>query len=399
MSYANLSIVALFIFCYSVVSARAARTPFDGALVFTFAGFVLGGYGLGLLDLAIDSDGLRVLAESTLALLLFTEAAGADLNVLRQAIAIPRRLLLLVLPLKILAGYICGVLLFDGLSHFEAAVLATVLAPTDAALGKAVVTNPAVPDYIRESLNVESGLNDGLCVPILFIFLALASGAAAPDSTPILALELTLGELGTGLAVGLTLTTVMALVLRAASAHGWITESWRQLPVVGIALSCFGIAQWLDGSGFIAAFSGGLLFGWIARNGKHELLASAEAAGDTLALMTWVVFGAAVVGKFFDEVTWQIALYAILSLTVVRMLPVFLCLTGTRATVRERLFMGWFGPRGLASIVFGVVVLNQNLPGGDVIIVTAACTILFSVVAHGMTANPLIRWLRKGEAK
>ncbi|SDZ91374.1 cation:proton antiporter [Microbulbifer marinus] len=395
MSYANLSIVALFIFCYSILSRRVARTPFNGALVFTFAGFVLGGYGLGLLDLAIDSDGLRILAESALALLLFTEAAGANLSVLRQAVAIPRRLLLLVLPLKIFIGYLCGLLLFDDLSHFEIAVLATLLAPTDAALGKAVVTNPAVPAYIRESLNVESGLNDGLCVPILFVFLALATGTAAPDTTPVLALELTLGELGTGLAVGLSMTTVMALVMRAANARGWITETWRQLPVIGIALSCFGVAQWLDGSGFIAAFSGGLLFGWIARQQKHEFLASAEGAGDTLTLLTWVVFGAAVIGKLFHEVTWQVVLYAVLSLTVVRILPVILCLTGTSATWRERLFMGWFGPRGLASIVFAVVVLNQNLPGGDIIIVTAACTILFSVIAHGITANRLIHMLRK----
>ncbi|SHG14465.1 sodium/proton antiporter, CPA1 family [Microbulbifer donghaiensis] len=397
MSYANLTILTLLAFFYSVVSRRAARTPFSGALVFTFSGLVLGGYGLGLLDLAIDSDGLRILAASALALVLFSDAAEADLSVVREVIAIPRRLLLLVLPLKILMGYLCGLLLFDSLNHFELLLMASVLAPTDAALGKPVVSNPKVPSYIRESLNFESGLNDGLCVPILFIFIALATGAAAPDKTPELALELTLGELGTGLVVGLAMTAIMALILRTASDHDWITETWMQLPVVTMALGTFGFAQWLDGSGFIAAFCGGVLFGWFAKTEKPQLIRAAEGVGDTLTMLTWVVFGAAVLGKVYDQVTWQVVLYAILSLTLVRIVPVFLCLAGTRADWRERLFIGWFGPRGLASIVFGVIVLNLGLPEGDTIVVTCACTILLSVIAHGVTANAMIGWLDRAQ--
>ncbi|WP_323846837.1 cation:proton antiporter [Microbulbifer magnicolonia] len=395
MNYANLTILALFVFCYSVVSRRAARTPISGALVFTFVGFFLGGYALGLLDLAIDSDGLRILAASALALILFTDAAEADLSVLKKVIALPVRLLLLVLPCKIFMGYLCALLLFEELGHFESLVLACVLAPTDAALGKPVVTNPAVPPYIRESLNFESGLNDGLCVPILFVLLALATGAAAPESTPELALELTLGELGTGLAVGLGFTGVLSLALRHASTRGWIEESWLQLPVVTMALGAFGAAQWLDGSGFIAAFAGGVLFGWLALAEKGELLTSAEATGDVVTLLTWVVFGAAVLGKLLGQLTWQIALYAVLSLTLVRVLPVFVCLLGTGTGWREKLFIGWFGPRGLASIVFGVIVFNQGLPSGDTIVAAVACTVLFSVVAHGISANAMVAWLAR----
>ncbi|SDJ52257.1 cation:proton antiporter [Microbulbifer yueqingensis] len=393
MSYANLTILALFIFAYSIVSRRTAHTPFQGALVFTLSGFALGGDGLGILDLSVDSEGLRILAASALALVLFTDAAEADLSVLRSAIAIPRRLLLAVMPLKILMGYLCGLLLFPDIDHYELAILATMLAPTDAALGKAVVTNPTVPAHIRESLNFESGLNDGLAVPILFIFIALATGAASPDSTPELALELMLRELGIGLLVGLGMTGVMAQILRWASAHRWITVSWQQLPVVTMSLSCFGAAQWFHGSGFIAAFTGGVLFGWMAWTSKGELLKAAEGTADTLTLITWVVFGGIALGPVLGEITWQIALYSVLSLTVVRLVPVFICLSGTGLSWQEKLFVGWFGPRGLASIVFGVVVLNLALPGGDTVVVTAASTVLLSVVAHGVTANYMVRWL------
>jgi NhaP-type Na+/H+ or K+/H+ antiporter len=171
---------------------------------------------------------------------------------------------------------------------------------------------------------------------------------------------------------------------------GWITETWRQLPVPALAVACFAVAQWLGGSGFIAAFTGGLLFGGIVKRRKHELLLAAEGTGDTLALITWVVFGAAVVGQSVGSFSWDVVLYAVLSLTLVRMLPVFLVLTGLRLQTSEKLFMGWFGPRGLASIVFAVIVSNEHLPGGGTIAMTAVCTILLSVIAHGISANPLV---------
>ncbi|SDZ76065.1 cation:proton antiporter [Microbulbifer marinus] len=398
MNYGNLTILALFVFAYSAVSGRADRTPINGALVYTLFGLALGAHGLGLLELSVESEGLRTLAELTLALVLFTDAANADLSVLRQTIKVPRRLLLVGLPLTIILGFLCGVLLFDDLGLFEIAVLATMLAPTDAALGKAVVTNPRVPPFIRQGLSAESGLNDGICVPILLLFLALASGAATAETTPMLALKLVLEELGIGLLVGLGLTLIMAYLLRGASHRGWVEESWLQLPVVTMALGCFAAAQWLGGSGFIAAFSGGLLFGRLAQKEKPELLMAAEGTGDTLALLTWVVFGAGVVGNYFQLINWQVICYAALSLTVVRMLPVYLCLAGTGPTRAEKLFIGWFGPRGLASIVFGVIVLNENLPGTATISLTVVCTILLSVVAHGLTANPLAARLASKES-
>jgi len=389
--YENLAILAIFVFLYSIASGGVERTPFNGALVFTAFGLALGPLGWGVLNLHVNREGISTLAELTLSLVLFTDAANANLDVLKRSFRIPGRLLLIGLPLTILLGLGAGVFLFDGLTLFEIAILATILAPTDAALGKAVVTNEAVPSSIREGLNVESGLNDGICVPILFIFLALATTAAGGEGgASALALKLVAEAIGIGVAVGAGLTVLASWLLKVCALRGWVTETWRQLPVPALAVACFALAQWLGGSGFIAAFTGGLLTGAIAKDHKHNLLLAAEGTGDTLALITWVVFGAVVVGESVGSFSLEVVLYSVLSLTVVRMLPVFLVLAGMTLRTDEKLFMGWFGPRGLASIVFAVIVLDKHLPGGGTIAMTVVCTIVLSVVAHGLSANPLV---------
>ncbi len=393
--YENLSILAAFVFLYSVVAGRLERTPINGALVFTAFGLALGPMGLGLLHLNVDTEGLRSLAELTLALVLFTDASNANLGVLERSIRIPQRLLLIGLPLTILLGFGVGVLVFHDLGLLEIAILATMLAPTDAALGKAVVTAESVPPKIREGLNVESGLNDGICVPILFVFLALVADATAHDRTGALALHLLAEEIGIGVAVGMGLTLVGTWLLKLCVARVWVTETWRQLPVVALAMACFALAQTLGGSGFIAAFVGGLLFGWLAKSHKHALLLAAEGTGDTLALLTWVVFGTAVVGQAVGGFSWAVVLYALLSLTVIRMLPVFLALSGTGLRNDEKLFMGWFGPRGLASIVFIVIVLGENLPGAQTLTSIVVCTVVLSIIGHGLSANPLVAALAR----
>jgi NhaP-type Na+/H+ or K+/H+ antiporter len=395
--YQNLALLAAFVLVYSAIGGRLERTPYGGALIFTAFGFVFGPLGLGLLNLSIDAEGLRTIAELTLALVLFTDAANANLGVLKQKIRLPGRLLLIGLPLTIVLGYVFGVLLFPELGVFEIALIATMLAPTDAALGKAVVTNRAVPTQIRESLNVESGLNDGICVPVLFIFLALATGASEEGSTTFLALTLVAEEIGIGLAVGIGLTWIGARLLGLCAARGWLTEIWKQLPVAAMAIACFATAQSLGGSGFIAAFAGGMYFGWRAREHRHGLLMAAEGTGDTFALLTWVAFGAVVVGQSSGVFSWEALIYAILSLTVIRMLPVFLVLAGTGLKTDEKLFMGWFGPRGLASIVFGVIVLQEHLPGEDTIVMTVVFTIILSVIGHGLSANPMAKALAARE--
>jgi NhaP-type Na+/H+ or K+/H+ antiporter len=388
--YETLAILAAFVFLYSTVGGGLERTPINGALVFTAFGLVFGPLGLDLLKLDVDAEGLRTLAELTLAMVLFTDASNSDLGVLKKNIRIPGRLLLVGLPLTIVFGFGVGVVLFGGLTLFEVAILATMLAPTDAALGKAVVSDERVPANMRQGLNVESGLNDGICVPILFVFLGLAVAASGQGGGEVSPLMLVIEEIGIGAVVGIGLTLIGSWTLRRAAGRGWITETWRQLPVPALAVTCFALAQALGGSGFIAAFVGGLLFGGIAKEHKPKYLLAAEGTGDTLSLITWVVFGAAVVGQSIDAFSWQVVLYAVLSLTVVRMLPVFLVLGGMNLRSDEKLFAGWFGPRGLASIVFAVIVLNEHLPGGHTIALTAVCTILLSVILHGLSANPLV---------
>lgn len=386
--YQDLAILALFILVYSSVAGRVERTWVSGPILFTIFGLLIGPLGLDLLSFKTDGETLRTLAELTLALVLFTDAAGADMDVLRKTEALPTRLLLIGLPLTILLGFGVGVLLFERLSLFEVALLATMLAPTDAALGKGVVTNEAVPNPVRQGLNVESGLNDGICVPILFVFLALATGKAGEGGPWKLAMMLVAEEIGIGLAVGLVLTTMAGLLLKFAKGQQWLTHTWIQVPVVALALGCFAVAQFLGGSGFIAAFTGGLLFGVLAKQHREEFLRAAEGTGDTLALITWVIFGSAVVGQAVGHFSWLILLYAVLSLTLIRMLPVFLVLTGTGMSTEGKLFVGWFGPRGLASIVFGVIVVNANLPNSGSIAMIVVCTIILSILGHGITANP-----------
>jgi sodium/hydrogen antiporter len=388
--YLDLTILSFFVFLYSTFAGRLERTPLSGPILFVAFGLALGPLGLDLLTLKVDAGLLRMLAELTLALVLFTDAANADLRVLGRSFRIPERLLLVGLPLIILLGFGVGLVLFEDLGLLEVAILASVLAPTDAALGKAVVTNEAVPAEIRGGLNLESGLNDGICVPVFLTFLTLAVDADVAGRHFELALGLVAEEIGIGLAVGIVLTLMGTRVLRMCEKHGWVTETWRQLPVVGLSMGCFAAAQWLGGSGFISAFSGGLLFGFLEKDLKHPLLLAAEGTGDTLALITWVSFGAGVVGQVVGYLSWPVLVYSIASLTLIRMLPVFLSLQGQPSSPGAKLFVGWLGPRGLASIVFGEMVLSADLPGGETLVVTIACTILLSILLHGLSANPLV---------
>lgn len=397
--YIELAIFALFVFCYSVVAGRLERAPASGPIVFVAAGFLMGPLVLAWFDGSVSRTELRVLADLTLALILFIDAANADLAILKRQFRIPSRMLLVGLPGVIFLGTLTAALLFDTLSLFEAAILGTMLAATDAALGKAVITNEAVPKQIREGLNFESGLNDGLCVPILFVFIALALGGGSEGGGTMAGLTLVFQELGIGLVVGLGLTAVGIWVLRWCNEQGWVTEIWRQVTVVALAIACFAVAQSLHGSGYIAAFTGGILFGYKAKESTHRLVLASEGTGETLALLTWFVFGATVIGQSFQYFTWEMLVYALLSLTVIRMLPVFLSLSGTGESTASKLFLGWFGPRGLASIVFAIIVVNKGVPGAKTIGMVVVLTVFLSLVAHGVSANPLAKRLGQKEAK
>jgi NhaP-type Na+/H+ or K+/H+ antiporter len=387
--YVELAVLALFVFCYSLVAGRIDKMSMSGPIVFVIAGFLMGPLGLGWFSDDVSNTDFRVFADLTLALILFIDAANADLTILKRQMRIPFRMLVFGLPGVIVLGTVLASLLFTELTLFEAAILGTMLAATDAALGKAVITNKNVPAKIREGLNFESGMNDGLCVPILLVFIALASGSGVESGVTLLALRLVAQELGIGLVVGLGLAFLGTRLIKLCWDRGWITEIWMQVTVVGLAIACFSVAQSLHGSGYIAAFVGGIVFGYKAKEDTHKLVLAAEGTGEALALVTWMLFGAVVIGQTYQFFTWQVVAYALLSLSVVRMLPVFLSLSGTGEDARSRLFLGWFGPRGLASLVFAIIVLNAKLPGGKLMALVVVCTVFFSLVAHGITANPL----------
>jgi NhaP-type Na+/H+ or K+/H+ antiporter len=387
--YETLAVLAVFGFAYSIVASRIERTPINGPLVFMAFGFMVGPDVLGLIDPQVRGEEMKTVAELTLALVLFTDSSNADLGMLRRSFRIPQRMLLIGLPLTIVFGFGVAKLLFPELPLLTLAILATMLAPTDAALGQAVVTNPAVPAPIREGLNVESGLNDGICVPILFTFLALAAGAEG--SATEIALALIAEEIGIGLVVGVGLSVVGRYAGAAAFQRGWIDESWLQIPVLALGVACFAVAQAAGGSGFIACFTGGLVFGGLVKQDKEALLAGAEGGGKLLSLLTWVIFGAAVVGRYAGDMDWPVVVYSLLSLTIIRMLPTGLSLLGLGVRWDAKLFLGWFGPRGLASIVFAVIAIDQNVAGSSVLATTVVCTVALSVLAHGLTANPLAR--------
>ena len=228
-------------------------------------------------------------------------------------------------------------------------------------------------------------------MPIVVLLLGLALGTQIGGGTMGHVARVVVEAIGIGAVIGLSLTWKTTMMLRFAERRGWISEHWVEIPIVALAGALFTAAQAAGGSGFIACFVGGLLLSGLGERHKVELLRGAEHTGEALALLTWVLFRGVVVARMIDRVTWPALLYAVLSLTIIRMLPVVLCLIGTRTSTADKLFIGWFGPRGLATIVFAVLVLDEKLPGNDTIMLAAGWTVLLSIIAHGVTANPLVK--------
>ncbi|MAI35394.1 MAG: sodium:proton antiporter [Rhodopirellula sp.] len=387
--YQILAVIAAFVFAYCLVAARLQRTQFNGPLIYVACGLILGPYCLNMVAMDVDGETLKTLAEITLAVVLFTDSAGANLPVLRRVRRLPARLLLIGLPLTISFGFFSGSLLYSNLTWIELALLATMLAPTDAALGQAVINNESVPGAVREGLNVESGLNDGICVPVLLLFLAMSADSLDQGAVLIQMVELPLQAIGIGSVIGISSALIGCISINASVKRDWIDGAWTQIPVIALAVACFATSQWLGGSGFIACFVGGLFFGGMIREQKQPLLKAADGTGDVLSMITWFIFGALFIGDCLLAPEWRAIAYAMLSLTVVRIIPVFLAVLGMGLKTDSKLFMGWFGPRGLASIVFIVMVNEANLPGSKTLVQAVTWTVLLSVILHGITANPL----------
>jgi sodium/hydrogen antiporter len=385
----DLIVLAFVVFTFGLVSRRLERTVLTAPLVFVVAGVVLGPAGLGLVELGLDDHSVLLLGEIALALVLFTDAARINLSALWQNEGLPLRLLGIGMPLTIALGTVIGALVLTDLTFWEAAIVGTVLAPTDAALGQAVVSNPRVPVRVRQALNVEAGLNDGLSVPFLALFLTLAEAEEELLSAN-LWIRFTLEQVGLGVLVGVGVGLAGGWLVNQASKREWMTESFQRLALLALALIAWALADTVGGNGFIAAFVGGLVVGPTVERVGEQLIRFTEAEGQLLNLSVFFVFGVLAVG-LMETLTWQVALYALLSLTLIRMLPVAASLAGTRLRGVSMLFVGWFGPRGLASIVLGLIVVEEAplLAGREEIELVVALTVLLSVLLHGMTAAPL----------
>jgi sodium/hydrogen antiporter len=386
----QLAVVALVLLGFAAISGRIEGTWITAPMVFTAAGLVFGVEALGLVDPSATGASVKVLAEATLAVVLFSDASRIDLNALRRTLGIPARLLGIGLPLTILAGFVVAVALLGDLAWPEALLLAIILAPTDAALGQAVVTSPRLPTRVRQSLNVESGLNDGICVPLFLVALAvaLAEDGAIGDGA---AAQLVLEKIGYGILGGVIAGAAAAAVVIYAGGRRFIDATWLQVVPLAGALLAFGLAEAIGGSGFIGAFVGGMVFGGLRRHRGGDVSYLLEQTGAVLAAVTFFVFGAILLGPALADLTWQIALYALLSLTLVRIVPVATAMLGTSARRPTVAFLGWFGPRGAASIVFALLLLEEEsaLANQDLILTAVFVTVGLSVLAHGLSAAPL----------
>lgn len=386
MDAADIAVIAGVVFLWGAISAKLERLHLTAAMVFVTVGVIASQLSGPLTGLRPSNELIKGLTEVTLAVVLFTDAARVRFADFRADLALYVRLLAVGLPLTIALGTGAAYGLFPDHGIWPALLIGAALAPTDAALGASVMSNPVVPARIRRLINVESGLNDGIATPVVMLAIAGASSATSEHHGPLAALT----ELAVGVAVGVGIGGLGGELLRQARRRGWLGDGFSGPAVLCLALCAYATAVTVEGNGFIAAFVGGVAFGNLSGRENDRLLPFVEEVGGLASLIVWLLFGAIAVQPALEEMSWQVVLYALLSLTVLRMLPVALACMGSgldRATVA---FTGWFGPRGLASVIFALLALEQ-LPGETAkpVVAVITITVLLSVIAHGVTAGPL----------
>ncbi|HEY4901546.1 MAG TPA: cation:proton antiporter [Terriglobales bacterium] len=382
-----LAIFVVLLFGYALVSRRLEQTVLTAPIVFTLAGMIMFPALPTILEMGFNANVFLRLAEIGLVLLLFTDASRTDFKLLRSIGNLPIRLLSTGMLLTIFLGTVVARLVFPDLSLWEAGILAAILAPTDAGLGQVIVNSPRLPTRIRQALNVEAGLNDGLSVPFLLFFMALADAKIEGGSASLA--KFIWQQLGYGLLVGATIGLAGGWLLGWARRREWVSESFRQVGVVALPLLCLVISEIVGASMFIAAFVAGLSVQVGSNDAGKDSVEFTEEWGQLFNLAVFFLFGVLVL-KDWPQYSMTIVLYAVLSLTVVRMIPVALALMGTGLSPASVVFMGWFGPRGLASIVLGLVYLEQGLylPGESTTRLAVIVTVALSIFAHGFSAMP-----------
>ncbi|MGW1886714.1 cation:proton antiporter [Streptomyces sp. NPDC001970] len=381
---------------YALFSRRLAATAVSAPMVFSGLGVLIGPVGLDVLDLRHDAGPVLTLVEAALALVLFTNAMTVRRRDLRTGGFLPLRLLAVGLPLSIGAGWLLAWPLLPGLTMWEFALLGAILAPTDAALGKTAVSSTRVPALVRRGINVESGLNDGLALPFFLLFLAALPGTATAEEgvDGVFWRALVLST-----ALGLAVGQLGAWLLLRSRARGWATREWREVYVLAVALGSYNLAVATDGSGFISAWVAGFAFG-VGLRRQEPVTGSrkrtdgqtadlADYVGGLLATLSFLIFGAVMLGPALEQLDWKIVTYAVLSLTVVRMVPVAISLAGSGFRLPTVAYIGWFGPRGLASITFGLLAVEASVPGTDLLGTVMSVTVGLSILVHGMSAAVL----------
>jgi len=388
VGFAALAVVSACFVLWGLVSARLERWDVSAPIAFVVLGLLATHGPTALIHVNLHSSTVRVLAEVTLALVLFADASRVNARQLRAAAAKPLRLLCIGLPLTITAGAAVAAILFGGNGLWVAALVGAIVAPTDAALGASVMGDERVPAGVRRLINVESGLNDGIATPFVNLFLAGAVTSEAvlhAQSVASAAVDLA-GGAGIGLGVGI----VGGALLSFSRRHGWGSPEFRPLAILALALCAYSCAVVAGTNGFIAAFIGGMAFGTIADRNDEEDLRFTEEGGTLLSLLVWFAFGAVMLVPGIEDADWRDVVFALLALTVLRMIPVGIALAGCgldRATVA---FVGWFGPRGLASVVFGLIAVDALAPEpSKVVLAAVTVTVACSVLLHGVTASPL----------
>ncbi|SFH84009.1 cation:proton antiporter [Modicisalibacter xianhensis] len=384
---ANVFVVALAVLLFGLLAGRLQGTPITMPMVFTAVGLLLGPGMLGVIHFDVENETVSLLAEAALVVVLFTDASRMDLRTVWKEHSLALRLLAIGLPLALLIGTGAGMLLLPELSLGAVALLAATLAPTDAALGQSFVNNTSVPQRIRQTLNVESGLNDGLAVPFITILLDVArhqTGGAWGYA------ELFVSLVGIGIGIGILVGWLGGRVLEWSASRDWATETTQRLATISLAAIAYAGAELLGGNGFVAAFTAGLAVGTSARTLLPRTTGFAEAEGQLLTLITFLLFGTIMVVDVFGDVSWRIIAYALVSLFLVRPVAVALSLVGARLSLGSVSFIGWAGPRGLASIVYTVLIAEAaGVPGAELVFVVAAWTILLSIYLHGLSAASL----------
>ncbi|NNF28818.1 MAG: hypothetical protein HKN73_16455 [Gemmatimonadetes bacterium] len=384
--------LGISVFLYTLISGRLEASPVTPPLFFVAAGWLSSSPALRVADIDVTAGMIEVVAEVTLVLVLFTDAARINLRALIDDHILPLRMLIIGMPLVIGLGALSAALTLPSIGLLGALLLATILAPTDAALGQSILTDPAVPVRVRQALNVESGLNDGLALPAVVILVALQ--VAMGDATIPLAVlgGIVLSQLTLGPLVGVSVGALGAWLLRQASARGLSSPGFEGMGTLALSLFAYAAAESVGGNGFIAAFSAGLAFGTLARTRCAPLVEFMDTEGQLLTLITFFVFGAAMLPGAVAAVTPPMLVISFVSLTVARMVPIAVSLVGSGVSWPTYLLLGWFGPRGLASILFALLILGEHeVPYRSELLTVTSVTVALSVLLHGATAPFLAR--------